>query len=265
MLAGLSFISKGPVSFYTLLLPFLLSEFINGDMRKYLQHRKMLLLSVIIALLTSIAWPAYLLYTVPEEIRKIALTEINSWGSRHVKSILWYLQFPATTGIWVFFALPALWFPHSRQVTEKRFPTSKITTWIILGFILLTIIPEKKDRYLLPLAIPLAALLGGYITALMNRQSDTNKPSHIIRVYNFLSAAFLLITTATGLYYSSSYGFNLYIVFISLASVAMLVRFSRILREGQQPDLIYIILSFVMLTQVVGPLASRRIGPDNFM
>lgn len=265
MFAGLSFMSKGPVSLYTLLLPFLMSEFIHGDFRKYLQHWKMLTLSFVIALLVGSAWPAYLHFTVPEEITKIAMTEINSWSIRHVKSILWYLQFPAATGIWVFFALPALWLPHSRRVTEEHFPTSKIITWVILCFIFLTVIPEKKDRYLLPMTIPLAALLGAYITALINRCGNIDRPPLILRLYNFLSATCLLVAIAAGLYYFSSGGFDLYIVFISVAGLTMLIKLSKILLKGQQPDLIYITLSFVLLTQVAGPLASRQIGPDNFM
>lgn len=263
--AGLSFMSKGPVSFYTLLLPFLLSEFINGDLRKYLQHWKMLALSLLIALLTGLSWPVCLYLTVPEEISRIAQVEVSSWSSRHVKSILWYLQFPVVTGIWVFFALPALWFSRSRQITEDRFPIRRIMIWIILSFVFLTLIPEKKDRYLLPMAFPLAALIGGFVTALINRHGSTNKPAKILQLYNFLSVLFLLATAAAGLYFFIDCGFDLYIALIAAAAIAMLIRFCKALFEGQQPDLVYIILSFMLLTQIAGPLASRQIGPDNFM
>jgi 4-amino-4-deoxy-L-arabinose transferase-like glycosyltransferase len=136
---------------------------------------------------------------------------------------------------------------------------------VLLSFILLSILPEKKARYLLPMTIPLAALLGGYISALMSSNGNANRTPRLLCLYNFLAVIFLSASIVTGIYYFTNFGVDLYMALISIASLAMLIKLSKILLARQQPDLIYIILSFIFMIQVAGPLASIQIGPDDFM
>ena len=265
---GLSFLSKGPVSPYALLLPFLLSEFISGDVKKYLAHWKMLAFSLLIAALISIAWPVYLSVSVPEKLAAVASTEIDAWGDRHVKSIFWYLQFPVMSGIWLFFALPALWAPHSSKISGENFPTRKLMFWIILTVILLSLIPEKKDRYLLPITIPMALLIGGYVTGLINSVRNTGAPlatRYILKFHSLLFVALLTAAAAAGLYDSVKHATGMYNVAILLAVIAMLFSFARILLKGQTPDPIYFILAFALLTQTGASVLSRDRKPDNYM
>ncbi|MBU1106078.1 MAG: glycosyltransferase family 39 protein [Candidatus Riflebacteria bacterium] len=265
---GLSFVSKGPVAFYALLLPFLLSEIISGDAKKYLQHWKMILVSVLISMSISVAWPAYLYLSFSEEFKAIALKEVAAWSDRHVKSLFWYLQFPVMSGVWMFFALPALWPPHSDKIIGERLPSRKIISWIIFTVVLLSLIPEKKDRYLLPLTIPLALLIGGYVSGLMDSVLRVGKSfvaKWIMTFYAFLSMVFLAVGIAAGVYYFFNYGFSIYLALIVSASIAMLVHFISMLRIGKTPDLVYVILAFALLTQASAPLTGKHMKPDNFM
>jgi len=265
---GLSIMSKGPVALYALFLPFLLSEIFSGNAKKYSQHWKMISISGLIALSISIAWPAYLYLSFSEEFNTIALKEIDAWSSRHVKSLFWYLQFPVMSGIWMFFVLPALWPSHSSKIIGERLPSRKIILWILFTVVLLSLIPEKKDRYLLPLTIPLALLIGGYASGLINSMQELGKSfvtKWLMKSYTCLFAVLSAASAATGLYYFFNYGVNAYLAIIMLASIIMSVQFIKMIMNNKTPALIYYILAFALLTQATASLAGKQIKPDNFM
>lgn len=159
---GLSFLSKGPVSFYALLLPFLIgyiTTFRPSIRKKVLP----LVFMVTICLIISFWWPLYIMVFHHEMMLYVADKESSSWLDHNVRPFYYYWKFPAEAGIWcVFWVTSLIWFFWKKN-TENRMTFRFSVIWTIGALILLSLIPEKKTRYLLPLLIPGAVNIAFYI------------------------------------------------------------------------------------------------------
>jgi 4-amino-4-deoxy-L-arabinose transferase-like glycosyltransferase len=157
-----SFMSKGPVAFYTLLLPFALAYGIAFEAQPMVRKFPPLLLAVILTIFLSSLWPMLIYLKTPQIFSATASTEIVSWFVRHRRPIYFYAHFPLYTGLWAFYVIAAIFFTFARerirQVGNYRF----IVLWGAISLLLLTVVPEKKERYLLPTMIP-AAILSGHL------------------------------------------------------------------------------------------------------
>ncbi len=163
IMLGLSLLGKGPVSFYALLLPAAITFLImrTGTLRyKILPFITMIL---ICALMGAI-WPIGLHFNEAVNGLEAAISkESSSWINYNVRPWYYYWQFFLETGVWavltlVGFAVP-YWMRKSRNFrTEYLFPL----LWMVLVLVLLSCVPEKKPRYLLPILIP-ASFVSGYI------------------------------------------------------------------------------------------------------
>jgi len=90
-----------------------------------------------------------------------AAAETAAWANRHVRPVYFYLSFPFYAGIWALFAVVGLYMPYARNRLTDSGRYGFLLLWILLGLLLLSIIPEKKERYLMPLMIPLSMIIGG--------------------------------------------------------------------------------------------------------
>ncbi|KUG07800.1 ArnT family glycosyltransferase [Solirubrum puertoriconensis] len=163
LLLGLSALSKGPVGLYGLVLPFSIAYAWKGDfaaLRKYKWH---LLLMFGLGLLVAAAWPAYVYLNHATEAAQVAEAESTSWVNRHVKSVWYYLNFPVFTGLWALAALCALVWPFARRRSQAYVPYAFALVWALVTILLLSLVPEKKERYLLPVMLPMALLVAGLL------------------------------------------------------------------------------------------------------
>jgi len=160
---GASLLSKGPVSLYALFLPFLIAYGITYKFKKSGTFWKCILLFVVIGLLTGSWWTAVAHYFDPEAFAEVASTESTRWFSYNVRPIWYYWSFFTQSGIWTIPAFIALfyWYLKSRVSNFKAYRFYFL--WTIFSVILLSIIPEKKSRYLLPVLIPLAMTTSFYV------------------------------------------------------------------------------------------------------
>ncbi len=155
LLMGLSFLGKGPVSFYALLLPFLL---VWGFMYKPSLKGKTLplLLSATICIAVSVWWPLYLYIYHRETALAVWNKESAAWLNRNVRPWYYYWKFFLESGCWSLLLLTALYLPYWR----KRLPFRKeylfCAVWTLAVLAFLSLVPEKKNRYLLPVLIPAA-------------------------------------------------------------------------------------------------------------
>lgn len=167
ILLACSFLSKGPVSFYALLLPFLLAWY-RGYGLHYLRLKKEALgVAVVVALLLSVSWPLYVWVSVPQALTASTAQETSAWLERHVRPFWFYWSFPVETGIWTIFAAAALVVPYARPRISGFGNYRFLASWVFLAVILLSLIPEKKERYLLPVLMPLALLTVHYLRYLI--------------------------------------------------------------------------------------------------
>ncbi|WP_051176876.1 glycosyltransferase family 39 protein [Halodesulfovibrio aestuarii] len=161
---GLSFLSKGPVAFYALLLPFLFSEIVVNGAKKMTSQWKKLLLVGALGLLISVSWYVVIMIMHPEAMAAMFSKETAAWAGRHVRGWWYYLpQVPAMLGLWAIPAALVCIPQYARSRLQDTIPYKQLLLWTVGIVVLLSIIPEKKVRYLLPVIIPLSILVGGYL------------------------------------------------------------------------------------------------------
>ncbi len=194
---GLSFLSKGPVSFYALLLPFLISYIIF--FRPSAKGKAVsILIMVLVCLAISTWWPIYARLSHPELAVAVADKESSSWLNHNVRPLYYYWQFPAEAGIWALFWVTSLcWFYWKKKI-EKRHVYIFSIVWTFAAFVLLSLIPEKKTRYLLPMLIPGAINIGFYIYHCAN--SIMNSKEKSIFRFNISIIVLILIALPVALY-----------------------------------------------------------------
>ncbi|WP_303311537.1 glycosyltransferase family 39 protein [Hymenobacter sp. BT730] len=168
LLLGLSMLSKGPVALYGIWLPFLICYYqprLWGESGRLRQEWRGLLLSVLVALTVGASWPWYIWQHVAAAALTVAQTEVSSWQGRHVQPFWYYFNFPVFTGVWAMVALVSLAVPYARRRATAYVPYLLGLVWLLVSVILLSVVPEKKERYMLPLMFPLVMLLTGLLRA----------------------------------------------------------------------------------------------------
>ena len=156
---GLSFLSKGPVSFYALLLPFICAYVItyrSGMKGKW----GALAVSVLVCLLISTWWYIYIYIYHPDMASYVLHKESSSWSNRNVRAWYYYWQFFLETGIWSLLTLTTLLWPYWKKRVESSKGYLLTLSWMLLILFFLSLLPEKKTRYLLPILLPAALTMG---------------------------------------------------------------------------------------------------------
>ncbi|WP_298288438.1 glycosyltransferase family 39 protein [uncultured Lutibacter sp.] len=180
---GLSIMSKGPVSLYALFLPFIISY---SFVYKYENFKRKLipfLIHILLFIIIGGWWFIYVRIADANAFLEIASKETGNWSSYNVKPFYYYWSFFTQTGLWTIPAFISLIYPYLiKRVNHKK--AYKFTFWwTISAVILLSIIPEKKPRYLVPVLIPLALNTGFYIQYLIDYFKNFNSKKERIPVY----------------------------------------------------------------------------------
>jgi len=163
---GLSILSKGPISLYALFLPFLISYGIVY--RFHLKGKGIYFLNLIfIGLLVGLWWYAYVRLKDPEYFHAIVGREAANWGSYETKPFYYYWNFFIQSGLWTLPSLTALAYPYLKKRVDNLKAYRFSLLWTLFSVILLSAVPEKKPRYLLPTLIPMALNTGFYIDYLV--------------------------------------------------------------------------------------------------
>ena len=184
LLLGSSLLSKGPVALYAVLLPFAATFFSPLNPRRRAANAPGagrarlpgLLLALGVGLGVGLAWPAYLAWQreVAPAALAVARLEISSWGERHSRPFWFYLNFPVFAGVWAPLALAALAAPWARGRAGRFVPYALGLGWLLLTLLLLSVVPEKKERYMLPLLPPLVLLTAGLLRYL---ETELRRPA----------------------------------------------------------------------------------------
>ena len=167
-LFAMSFMSKGPVSLYTVWLPFLIVFLVIGNRRKLNPTLwKPILFITSIGLLLGGFWYLSMYLTDQNVAKAIIEKELNGWGNRHPRPFYFYLHFPIFMGIWMIPFLAFLFPKYAKSKINAQIPYQQILLWIVITLILLSIVPTKKERYLLPIMIPSSLAIASMIHALI--------------------------------------------------------------------------------------------------
>ncbi|WP_321479686.1 glycosyltransferase family 39 protein [uncultured Bacteroides sp.] len=196
---GLSFLS-GFVSFVALMLPFLIAYFIIY--RLSLKDKiPPIIMMVIICLVISLWWPVYIYFN--DVGMHVANKESSSWLNHNVRPWYYYWKFPAEAGIWALFWVTSLVWPYWKlrlsDLSVRRVYLFSLL-WTFLALVLLSLIPEKKTRYLLPLLIPGALNIGTLLFYFITNRLVHAKEKMVFRINAFV-ILLILIAMPAGLYY----------------------------------------------------------------
>lgn len=191
LLMGLSFLSKGPVAFFSLLVPYLIARAASSGFAPFKAHGRPLLAAAAIALAISAAWPLYVYLSHPELSAHVAQKESAAWLKHNVRPFFHYWSFPVQSGVWTILATAALVFPYARLRIARFGDYKLLAAWVWAGVILLSLFPEKKERYLLPVLLPLAMLTAFYVRSLIQAYregSATRADTFVLRLDGWLKA-----------------------------------------------------------------------------
>lgn len=203
VLMGLSFMSKGPVSFYALLLPYLIARTFSFGWKECKNRKIVLLTMVLTVLLISLWWPLNIWFLHPESSSLIAKQELSAWLDRNTRPFYHYWSFPVQSGVWTIIATITLIFPYARRRINRFGNYTFLYLWVVSSVILLSLLPEKKERYLLPVLLPLALLTAYYFRYLIQvfSESTQDKTDLVILKLNALLLALISFAIPIGIFF----------------------------------------------------------------
>lgn len=181
-LAG-SILSKGPVSLYVLFLPYVISYGIVYNFKGGTLHFLKLISLLVFGIVLGGWWYFYVRIADPETFNAIATRETSNWSSYNVRPFYYYWSFFVQSGLWTIPAFISLLYPYLKTRVSNLKAYRFSFFWTIVSVILLSIIPEKKSRYLMPVLIPLAINIGFYIDYLIREFKTLKSKKEIIPVY----------------------------------------------------------------------------------
>lgn len=187
---GFSILSKGPVAFYALFLPFLTSY---GIVYRIPRQKWIYLAGMLVSgLIIGASWYVYVRLKDPVSFQNIASRETANWSNYEVKPFYYYWSFFLQSGLWAIPSLVALFYPYMNTRVSNPKAYRFAFMWTLFALFFLSAIPEKKIRYLVPVLIPLALTTGFYIEYLIRNFKRNLTKWEKIPVY-FSSGLIVLI------------------------------------------------------------------------
>ena len=182
-LLGLSILSKGPVSLYTMLLPFLISYGFIYGFKKGRNYYISYIFILSMAILIGGWWYVYIRLHNPVEFSASVTQESSSWSTKYVQPFYFYWNFVLQSGVWALPASITLLYPYMIRRVEHKKIYQFTFLWVIIGVLLISIIPEKKARYVVPILFPLAINIGIYLNYLLKNFQKTTLKKNTYPVY----------------------------------------------------------------------------------
>lgn len=265
---GASFMSKGPVSLYALLLPFLIAF---GIVYKY-KNFKVRILPLVVFLALSLlfsGWWYWYTYTFdPEAVAEITRRETSNWTGYNVRPFYYYWSFFTQSGVWTIPAFIGLLYPYLKNRVSDKKGYLFTFLWTLVSVVLLSVIPEKKSRYLLPVLLPLALNTAYYMEYLFLKFADLKDKRETIPVYfNFglIATIGIVFPIAGYLFLKDSLHGNWFwyiLLSISLASIGIFI-FGKLLRKKIRP-VFFGTIAFIIAIMCFGmPLAKTlTVNPE---
>lgn len=187
-----SILSKGPVSLYVLFVPFLIAYILIYRKEITNKQWRFVVMTIILALLLGFSWYIYVRYKDPTTFLKIASRETGNWSSYNIRPFYYYWSFFVQSGLWTIPAFISLLYPYMKSRVSHLTVYKFTLIWVIVAVLFLSIIPEKKSRYLMPVLIPLAFNIGFYVEYLLRCFKDIRDLRERLPVYfNFGIIAFI--------------------------------------------------------------------------
>lgn len=199
LLMGLSYLGKGPVSFFALLFPFFIAYFaVFGRSRRDDRNESKALpvvLMVAVALVVAFWWQAVLLVNDKNALLAISSKEMTSWVDHSVRPWWYYWRFFVESGVWSVFLLTALLgVPYLSRYVAHRKQYVFAVVWCVAVLVFLSCVPEKKTRYLLPILVPSALMVGHLLYFWWNCSKNGYFPGKTELIWKFNAGLLAFLT-----------------------------------------------------------------------
>ncbi|WBL23159.1 ArnT family glycosyltransferase [Zunongwangia sp. HRR-M8] len=264
---GFSILSKGPVSVYTLFLSFLIAYSIIYKFQNFKRKWPALIVFLFLGLSVGLWWFAYIRIADPIAFLDIAKDEASNWGSYNIRPFYYYWSFFTQSGIWTIPSFVALLYPYLKNKVSNKKVYQFAILWTLISVILLSIIPEKKSRYLLPVLIPMAINTSFYIEYLFRNYSILKLKEKWIVYFNFGLIAIIGITfpliapfflKLSGIYY-------LWYTLTSIALAGIGFGIFYFFKKKKIAKIFYLTISFICVIIILGfPLVDTLINNPNY-
>jgi 4-amino-4-deoxy-L-arabinose transferase-like glycosyltransferase len=258
LLMVISFYSKGPVAFWAMLLPFLISYGIIFGTKDFKENRWGLLWGIVICIFLCALWPAYVYLKVPHVAKAVTLTESNAWFTTSILPVWFYvLHLHEIMGIWLLVLLCGLIAPF----VEKNWkPAEKLFVfWFILILVSLSVFPEKRMRYILPVVVP-----GSIVSTVViyRLQEATGWLWRLVYGAFYMITGVLFICAAAALVHLSISRVPAFLGAIPLGFAGVLLVYEAVAKKMRNAHIM--VIAGVCLTIIfLAPVLSERMGPDD--
>ena len=255
---GFSLLSKGPVSLYVLLLPFLIAYGSIYGFKNFRDRWKPLLLFVFLGLIIGGWWFVYVRLADPVSFLEITTREAQNWTSYNVRPFYYYWSFFTQSGIWTIPAFVALLYPYLKNRTSNKKAYQFSLFWTLGAVVLLSIIPEKKSRYLLPVLIPMALNTSFYIEYLFRKfRALSQKEKWVVYFNHGLIAAIGIAFPLVGYFFLELEGYWFWYLATSIVLFGIGIAKIFYLKNGKYPQVFYLTVAFICGIMVFGfPLSN---------
>lgn len=253
---GFSILSKGPVSPYALLLPFLVAYFISFKL-DVKSHFFKVFGFLIIGLVVGGSWYLYVRFADPQTLLEIADKETGNWTSYNTRPFYYYWSFFIQTGIWTIPAALSLIYPYFiKRVKHQRLYKFSFL-WTVIALVLLSAIPEKKPRYLVPVLFPLALNTVLVINFLVNHK--TNRFSKLFHYLHYSIILLLCIAVIFTPFVLKIVWSDIWFAYIFLCILSLVIAFFtfKYLKNKYFKTLFFMNILFILMLTT---LAQRKVG-----
>ena len=124
-------------------------------------------------------------------------------GVTEIGGVYYYHLFFAESGLWSLFLLSGLlgWFWLRRKVVLRK-DYAFAALWTVAVLVLLSCVPEKKTRYLLPLLLPASVVVAHYVVYVYDavRSKQLSRPGRILFRVNAFVPALIAFAMPVALY-----------------------------------------------------------------
>lgn len=263
---GLSFMSKGPVSLYALLLPFLIANGAIYGVKGFRKKWKPFIVFLALAIMISGWWFLFVRLADPVSFAEITSRETTRWSNYNVRPFYYYWSFFTQSGIWTIPAFVALLYPYlkTRVSNLKAYKFSLL--WTLAAVVLLSLIPEKKSRYLLPVLIPMALNTSFYIEYLFKKFKDLPKKEKWVVYFNHgLIACIGLVFPVAGYFLLELDGYWFWYILACIVLAGLGIGLIYFLKKQDYPRIFYLTVAFICGIMVFGfPLSNAFLKNPRF-
>jgi hypothetical protein len=144
-----------------------------------------------VALIFGGWWNLYVYLFDTRAVAEITSQETGRWLNYNVRPFYYYWSFFIQSGLWTIPSFVALLYPYLKDRVSNKKAYKFSLFWTLASVFLLSVIPEKKSRYLLPVLIPMAMNTAFYIEYLFNHFRSIKTKETAVAYFHFGIFAFV--------------------------------------------------------------------------